>query len=92
VQRRRAGRPNGALVLVDIERDCVLEPAAQRLVAVAMERGQLTARGSHRVMRVARTIADLAGRAEITVAEVSEALAYRGRFDGAADATAQQTP
>lgn len=78
VQLRRAGRLNGALSLRLVEMHCGLPAQAQQLIAVAMGRGKLTARGCHRVMRVARTIADLSGRGDIGTADVAEALSYRG--------------
>lgn len=50
---------------------------ATRLLAAAVDRFQLTARGWDRVRRVARTIADLAGQEEIDEQAVAEALSYR---------------
>jgi magnesium chelatase family protein len=52
--------------------------AATRLLALAGERMHLSARGFFRVLRVARTIADLRGAAEVGEADVAEALRYRG--------------
>ena len=54
-----------------------LEPAARNLLAAAAERMGLTARGYHRVLRVARTVADLDGASTIAVSHVAEALRYR---------------
>ncbi len=57
---------------------CQLEPAADALLARAMERWSLSARVFHRVLRISRTLADLAGRARLGADDVAEALQYRG--------------
>jgi magnesium chelatase family protein len=53
-------------------------PGATRLLALAGERMQLSARGFFRVLRVARTIADLRGSAGVGESDVAEALRFRG--------------
>ena len=53
------------------------DPAGQKLLTEAAERMRLTARGYHRVLRVARTIADLAGDEGVGRPHVAEALCYR---------------
>jgi magnesium chelatase family protein len=54
-----------------------MEPRARALLTAAAERLALSARGYHRVLKVARTIADLAGEDVVTVPAVAEALRYR---------------
>ena len=56
-----------------------IAPAARALLATAMESLRLSARGYHRVLRVARTIADIDARETVTAADVREALRYRPR-------------
>jgi magnesium chelatase family protein len=55
----------------------VPEAAAEELLAKAMTRLALSARAYHRVLKVARTIADLAGCDRIDTAHVAEAIGYR---------------
>jgi len=54
-----------------------LDAAGAKLLTEAAERMKLSARGYHRVLKVARTISDLAGSADITKADIAEALSYR---------------
>ncbi len=60
---------------------CRVEPAAQALLKAAMQQLHLSARGFHRVLKLARTIADLAGCEAISPAYLAEALQYRPRVD-----------
>ena len=55
----------------------IIGSAAGRGLLRATERMHLTARGYHRVLRVARTIADLDGVAQLTRAQIAEALSFR---------------
>ena len=60
----------------------LLLPEALDLLERASDRLRLSARGFTRILRVARTIADLAGAAEVRRADIAEALAFRTRFAG----------
>ena len=80
-QLDRAGKPNAWLGNREVERDCVLDARLHALLDRAVERLGLSARAYHRVLRVARTIADLADMSHIDAAHLSEAIQYR-RFEG----------
>ena len=73
----RAGRLNAVLHGRSFDRLCALDEASRRLLERSAERLHLTARGFHRVLKVARTIADLAGEANIRTDHLAEALQYR---------------
>ena len=77
VAMQRAGKPNAALGTREIERDCALGDAERALLQRAMDRLGLSARAYHRVLRVARSIADLAGSARIAREHLAEAIQYR---------------
>lgn len=73
----RAGQPNAQLDAAQIMRHCMPEEAARPLLAAAMERLQLSARAYHRILRVARTIADLDNAEHISERHLGEAVGYR---------------
>lgn len=81
-QIARAGKPNQALSPREIEHACPLDEPGRRLMNQALQRLGLSARAYHRVLKVARTIADLAGNARIERSHLSEAIGYR-RLDRA---------
>jgi magnesium chelatase family protein len=64
----------------EIRQYCVLDGAGQSLMRSAMTQLQLTARAYHRVLKLARTIADLAGAENIGPSHLAEALQYRPRM------------
>ena len=76
-QLRRAGKPNSALGTREIERYCVLAETDHRLLEQALERLGLSPRAYHRILKVARTIADLAGSDGIKTPHLAEAISYR---------------
>jgi magnesium chelatase family protein len=73
----RASRLNAVLHGRAFERACAVDDAGRRLLERSAERLHLTARGFHRVLKVARTIADLAGEGAIATEHLAEALQYR---------------
>ncbi len=81
VQKKRlaaTGRStNSQLTAEEVKRFCTPEAQGQKLLQAAMERLGLSARAIHRVLKVARTIADLDGSDNVKAAHVAEALAYR---------------
>lgn len=82
-------RLNSELTPAELRRWTALSPPARQLLERAVDHFQLSARGYHRTLRVARTIADLGGQAEVCPEHVAEALEYRvervvGAYDGAA--------
>ncbi|SDX78961.1 magnesium chelatase family protein [Allochromatium warmingii] len=82
-QLDRVGKPNAALTPTEIERDCALDAAGQRLIEQALTRLALSARAYHRILKVARTIADLAAVEQISITHLSEAIGYRRLDRGA---------
>jgi magnesium chelatase family protein len=81
-QLERAGKPNQALTTSELDRACPLDEPARHLMSQALQRLGLSARAYHRVLKVARTIADLAGSERIETTHLSEAIGYR-RLDRA---------
>ena len=66
-----------------LEEFCPLDREGLRLLEQAAEANGLSARGYHRTLRLARTIADLDGSADIHVLHVAEALSLRGEGERA---------
>ena len=75
--QRRRGALNAMLSSAGLREHCALDAAGRRLVGEAVDRGGMSARAVHRALRVARTIADLAGEERVTTMRVAEALQYR---------------
>lgn len=80
IQQNRQGKPNAELTPVELEQFAKLGEQQRNLLAMAGQRLNLSARGYHRVLRVARTIADLAGGENIDNSHLTEALSYRGNL------------
>lgn len=82
LQMARAGKPNHLLKSREMDECCKLDTSSEQLLLKAMDKLNLSARASSRILKVARTIADLAGSAVITTGHLSEAISYR-RLDRA---------
>jgi len=76
-QLERAGKPNAQLGTQELARAVSLTDADRLLLDHAAERLGLSARAHQRILRVARTIADLDENAQVNRAHLSEAIAYR---------------
>jgi magnesium chelatase family protein len=77
VQLERQGKPNARLSPDEVDRHARPDEAGAQLLKQAMARLSLTARAYHRILKVARSIADLAGIEQISSAHVAEAIHYR---------------
>jgi magnesium chelatase family protein len=70
---------NGDMAVGDVRQHCALDDASKALMKMAVSQLQLSARAYHRILKVARTIADLAGVENIESAHLAEALQYRSK-------------
>lgn len=77
VQTDRQGVPNSALAGRKLREVCRLHGDSERLFSQAIDRMALSGRAHDRILRVARTVADLSGASEIDVEHLAEALNYR---------------
>jgi magnesium chelatase family protein len=76
-QLARQGKPNAELTSAETDRHCRPESSAAALLEQAMSRLNLSARGYHRVLKVARTLADLEAANTIAAPHIAEAVRYR---------------
>ena len=81
-QHARQGKANAHLRPSEIAQHCAPDAAGEALLRKAMTRLALSARAYHRVLKVARTVADLAGARDVAVLHVAEAIGFR-RTDSA---------
>jgi magnesium chelatase family protein len=72
------GAVNARMSARDLRRHCALDAAGARLIDVAAERFTLSARSYARILKIARTIADLDASDELRAPHVAEAIQYRG--------------
>ncbi len=76
-QVSRAGKCNAQMSVKEVEKFCLADAPAKQLLEMSLSRLSLSARGYHRALKVARTIADLAGSDSITAPHIAEAVRYR---------------
>ena len=77
IQLERAGKANAHINHKERDRHCRLADSEQRLLERAMQRLNLSARGLHRILKVARSIADLAASPDIDAEHLTEAISLR---------------
>lgn len=77
LQQARSGKPNALLGTLELARDAALSQADRVLLDSAAERLGLSARAHQRILRVARSIADLAGSDGVLREHLTEAIGYR---------------
>ena len=75
--RRSSGITNSEMNISQIKRYCQIDSEAQEVVRRYVNSGKLSVRGYHRILKVARTIADLERSEKISFHNVTEALIYR---------------
>lgn len=82
LQMTRQAKPNAQLGTREIDRYCAIDESGAALLKQAIARLGLSARGYHRCLKLARTIADLAGVKAIAPAHIAEAIQYRRYLQG----------
>ena len=85
IQTKRFANVEGVICNADmrigeVRQFCSLQPEGQSLMRAAMSQLQLSARAYHRILKLSRTIADLAGSEEIQSPHLAEALQYRPKL------------
>ena len=76
-QLKRQGKTNNRLGIKEIDQFCTLDTTSETLLRQAINRLNLSARAYHRILKVARTIADLSAAEKINNQHIAEAVQYR---------------
>jgi magnesium chelatase family protein len=77
LQKQRSGKLNSDMSAHEIETFCVLEDKSEQFLELAVQKLKLSARAHHRILKIARTIADMDGREAIAQQDLAEAISYR---------------
>ncbi len=77
LQMLRSGKLNSSLSQKELKVFCILSPESENLLIAAQAKYHFSARTLHRILKLARTIADLAGKPDILVEHIAESLQYR---------------
>lgn len=77
LQKNRQGCLNAKLQNRQIEQFCQLDKESERLLIASIDKLRLSARSYHKILRLARSIADMAGEIDIRAGNLAEAIAYR---------------
>ncbi len=77
IAQARSGKANASLSAPEVKQHCPINPSSQQLLEQALEKFGLSHRAYHRILKLARTIADLAGSEHIQINHLSEAIGYR---------------
>jgi magnesium chelatase family protein len=76
-ERFKKDKTNSEMEIPEIKKYCEIDSKSENLLRKYVDSGRLSVRGYHRVLKVARTIADLEGSEKISFEHLSEALSYR---------------
>lgn len=76
IQKKR-GVKNGHMAIKHVQQYCKTTPAAEEVIKKAFDKLNLSMRGYHKILKVSRTIADIAGKEFIEDTHIKEALSYR---------------
>jgi len=77
LQRQRRGKLNSDLSTHEIDTFCELDAKSEKFLELAVQKLHLSARAHHRILKIARTIADLGRKESIAQQDLAEAIAYR---------------
>ena len=76
-QQRRQGKSNALLNVTELDELAAVEPEAKAALSAVLEKLSLSARSYHRILRIARTLADLAGSDTVNQRHVMQAVSFR---------------